>query len=146
MISDPISLFQPVERETRRFNPLRIPRKLQAALPFASKPKMQKPQRHQTYMQKRAVVQSPEEARATQLLAQVRALQKVKVEKRREKNEERKKVREKRLSKDDRLRSEREKRETKEHFRAEGMKEKRKAEAEASGGRGKKRRKSGDRD
>jgi hypothetical protein len=31
-----------VHREVRRFNPLKIPTALQAALPFASKPKLQK--------------------------------------------------------------------------------------------------------
>jgi hypothetical protein len=33
------SLYKPIERVTRRFNPLSIPKALQAALPFASKPK-----------------------------------------------------------------------------------------------------------
>ncbi|GAB0497799.1 hypothetical protein MMPV_009136 [Pyropia vietnamensis] len=36
---NPDSLYKPVVRETRRFAPLRIPRSLEAALPFASKPK-----------------------------------------------------------------------------------------------------------
>lgn len=33
--------FQPVVRKPRRFNPLRIPKELQKALPFKSKPKLQ---------------------------------------------------------------------------------------------------------
>eukprot|EP00168_Porphyra_purpurea_P019800 TRINITY_DN8037_c0_g1_i1.p2 TRINITY_DN8037_c0_g1~~TRINITY_DN8037_c0_g1_i1.p2 ORF type:complete len:307 (-),score=129.75 TRINITY_DN8037_c0_g1_i1:484-1404(-) len=33
------SLYKPVVRETRRFNPLQVPKALEAALPFASKPK-----------------------------------------------------------------------------------------------------------
>lgn len=33
------SLYKPVARETRRFAPLKVPRSLEAALPFASKPK-----------------------------------------------------------------------------------------------------------
>lgn len=33
------SLYKPVEREARRFAPLKVPRALEAALPFASKPK-----------------------------------------------------------------------------------------------------------
>ena len=33
------SLYKPIERKTRRFNPLSIPKALQAALPFAAKPK-----------------------------------------------------------------------------------------------------------
>ena len=36
------SLYRPIERVTRRFNPLHIPKDLQAALPFKSKPKQDK--------------------------------------------------------------------------------------------------------
>ena len=38
-VSNPDSEYKPIERVTRRFNPLSIPKALQAALPFASKPK-----------------------------------------------------------------------------------------------------------
>ena len=34
------SHYRPVERKERHFNPLGIPRKLQAELPFKSKPKV----------------------------------------------------------------------------------------------------------
>ena len=36
------SLYKPVERKLKHFNPLKIPQKLQQALPFASKPKLLK--------------------------------------------------------------------------------------------------------
>ena len=58
------STYKPVERPARRFNPLKVPKKLQAALPYASKPKLMKPQHRATYMQKRAAVLEPEEKRA----------------------------------------------------------------------------------
>lgn len=46
---DPYQIsLQPIVRETRRFNTLKVPRKLQSALPFASKPKMQAPQQQKT--------------------------------------------------------------------------------------------------
>jgi len=70
------SAYRPVERPSRRFNPLRIPRKLQAALPYVSKPKIMKAQRNRTYMQKRAVVLEPEEKKAITMLQQIRALRK----------------------------------------------------------------------
>lgn len=38
------STYKPVERKQRRFSALRVPLKLQAALPFASKPKHAAPQ------------------------------------------------------------------------------------------------------
>jgi len=34
------STYKPIKRTERRFAPLRVPQKLQAALPFASKPKL----------------------------------------------------------------------------------------------------------
>ena len=37
------SSYKPIERSTRRFNPLVIPKALQAALPFKSKPKQDAP-------------------------------------------------------------------------------------------------------
>lgn len=46
----------PVERETRRFNPLHVPKTLQANLPFKSQIAQMAPQSKKTYMQKRAVV------------------------------------------------------------------------------------------
>lgn len=36
----PDSEYKPIERQKRVFNPLSIPKKLQAELPFASKPKV----------------------------------------------------------------------------------------------------------
>jgi len=37
------SLYKPVERTTRRFNKLGVPKALQEALPFKSKPKLDAP-------------------------------------------------------------------------------------------------------
>ena len=57
------SEYKPIERHERRFNALKIPRKLQAELPFKSKPKMQaKSKKHkgkEGYLEKRAVVLEP---------------------------------------------------------------------------------------
>ena len=46
------SVYRPVERQPRVFNPLQVPRALQAALPFKSKPKVEKARRHPSYVQK----------------------------------------------------------------------------------------------
>ncbi|CAJ0908873.1 9923_t:CDS:10 [Entrophospora sp. SA101] len=53
--------YRSIERKTRRFNPLHIPKSLQAELPFESKPKLLKKQSKQSYMQKRVVVMEPKE-------------------------------------------------------------------------------------
>lgn len=46
------SVYRPVERQPRVFNRLQVPRALQAALPFKSKPKLEKAQRRPLYQQK----------------------------------------------------------------------------------------------
>ncbi|KAJ7855880.1 GTP binding protein [Mycena olivaceomarginata] len=125
------STYKKVERPERRFNPLIIPKKLQAALPYASKPRVMKPQRQQTYMQKRAVVMEPEERKAVALLQQIRALRKDQVARRKEKKNEKKA--------DEERKAEKVKERKKEVMRATGRKSKRESEAEE--GRGSKRRK-----
>ena len=75
----PDSEYRAVERSARRFNPLHIPAALQAALPFASKPKQQK--RTATagdYWSKRAVVLEAPERKMHTLMQQVATLKKAK--------------------------------------------------------------------
>ena len=60
-------LFQPIERVTRQFNPLKIPVKLQKELPFKSKPKLMKKRTKPSLETKRAVVMEPKEKSVSQL-------------------------------------------------------------------------------
>lgn len=133
------STYKPIERPARRFNTLKVPKKLQATLPYASKPKLMKPQSKQTYMQKRAVVLEPEEKKAIALLQQVRALRKDQVVRRREKQQERKETHRKKVQKDEAKDAEKEREKKKVYMRAAGMKSKREADVEE--GRSRKRRK-----
>ncbi|KAG5353912.1 hypothetical protein C0989_000155 [Termitomyces sp. Mn162] len=133
------STYKPIERPARRFNPLVVPKKLQAALPYASKPKVMLPQRGQTYLQKRAVVMEPEERKAVALLQQIRALRKDQVARRKEKKDEKKQERRKKLAKEEAFKSEKEKEKKKEYMRIAGQKSKRAAEMEEGGGRNKRR-------
>lgn len=105
--------MQKIERPTRKFNTLKVPRKLQAALPYASKPKILKPQREQTYMQKRAVIMEPEAKQALGLLQQIQAIEKNKVAKRKDKQQERRVDKQKKMAKGQEAKEEREKREKK---------------------------------
>ncbi|THH03859.1 hypothetical protein EW145_g5948 [Phellinidium pouzarii] len=127
---DKNSSYKKVERLGRRFNPLKIPKKLQAALPYSSKPKLMKAQHRPTYMQKRAVVLEPEEKRAITILQQVRALRKDQIARRREKQEERRAVHRKRVAKEEEKKGEKEKEKRKEYMRTAGMKSKREADRE----------------
>ncbi|PPQ93079.1 hypothetical protein CVT25_003111 [Psilocybe cyanescens] len=133
------STYKKVERAPRRFNALIVPKKLQAALPYASKPKLMKPQKHMTYLQKRAVVMEPEEKKALALMQQIRALRKDQVARRHEKKEEKKAERAKKLEKEDAKKSDREKERKKDVMRIAGQKSKREADMQEGGGRGKRR-------
>ncbi|KAG0704779.1 DUF663-domain-containing protein [Suillus ampliporus] len=133
------STYKPIERLGRRFNTLKVPKKLQAALPYASKPKLMKPQGKQTYMQKRAVVLEPEEKKAIALLQQIRALRKDQVARRREKQQGRKETHRKKVEKDEAKNAEKDREKKKVYMRAAGMKSKREADVEE--GRSRKRRK-----
>lgn len=134
------STYKRVERPPRRFNPLVIPKKLQASLPYASKPKLMQPQRAQTYLQKRAVVMEPEEKKAIALLQQIRALRKDQIVRRKEKKDEKKVERRKKLGKEEEKKGEKMKERKKEVMRITGQKSKREADMEDGRG-GSKRRK-----
>lgn len=82
----PDSEYKPIERVPRRFNPMHIPTSLQAALPFASKPKQMRArsQGKKSYLSKRAVVMEAEEKAAYSLLQQVFTLRNAKDKKEKE--------------------------------------------------------------
>ncbi|KAL0330378.1 UNVERIFIED_CONTAM: Ribosome biogenesis protein BMS1, partial [Sesamum radiatum] len=62
------SLYRPIERKPRKFNPLVIPKSLQAALPFASKPKNIPHRRRPLLENRRAVVMEPHERKVHALV------------------------------------------------------------------------------
>ncbi|KAG8737832.1 Glycoside hydrolase 2 (Mannanase, beta-galactosidase) [Ceratobasidium sp. 414] len=135
------STYKAVDRPSRRFNPLKIPRKLQAELPYASKIKTTRPRSHPTYMQKRAVVIEPEEKKATSVIQQIRAVRKDQVNRRREKQNERRAAHQKRLKGEESKKADKRKEERKEYMRVAGQKAKRASQDD--GERGSKRRKHG---
>ncbi|KAJ2441786.1 Glycoside hydrolase 2 (Mannanase, beta-galactosidase), partial [Coemansia sp. RSA 2440] len=74
------SHYKPIERVVKRFNPVRVPKALEAELPFKSKTKQVK-----TNNPARAVVLDKEDKRVADLLGQINLLHKDKTKKRREK-------------------------------------------------------------
>ncbi|KDO17987.1 hypothetical protein SPRG_16604, partial [Saprolegnia parasitica CBS 223.65] len=79
----PVNPTRSTSRSSARpnyFNPLRVPAKLQAQLPFASKPKLDKKKGKKTesYVTKRAVVLEPEERKKYALIQQVNTLRREK--------------------------------------------------------------------
>ncbi|KAF2193304.1 DUF663-domain-containing protein [Zopfia rhizophila CBS 207.26] len=128
------SAYRKVERETRHFNPLRIPRKLAADLPFKSQVAQMKPQKKETYLQKRAVVSSKEEKMARALMHQVMTLRNDKLEKRRAAQEKRREPHRRKVAENAEKRAEREKREKDEYWRREGKKRKHQSGEDGGGG------------
>jgi ribosome biogenesis protein BMS1 len=135
--SQPNSLYKPVERATRHFNALKVPRQLAAELPYKSQIVQMKKQSKPTYMQKRAVVVGGEEKKARDLMQKVMTLRNEKEAKRRAKKEENRVKYRKKVAENEEARGEREKREKQEYWRKEGKKRK---GGDDGGGGGKRRR------
>jgi ribosome biogenesis protein BMS1 len=129
------SAYRKIERQERHFNPLQIPRKLAADLPFKSQPVKMLPQKKETYMQKRAVMADKAEKKERNLMQQLLTLKREKEEKRRAAQEKRKEGYRAKVKENDDKRQEREKRERNEFWRREGKK--RKGWDTPDGGRGK---------
>ncbi|KAL8935337.1 MAG: hypothetical protein Q9211_004745 [Gyalolechia sp. 1 TL-2023] len=129
------SAYRPIERPTRHFNPLRVPRQLAADLPFKSQIAQMKPQRKQAYLQKRAVVLGGEEKRARDLMQKILTIRRDKEEKRRAAQEKRKEPYRRKMKENEEMKASREKREKDEYWRREGKKRKGNGETEGGGKR-----------
>ena len=70
---------QPIERKLRKFNPLVIPKSLQAALPFASKPKDIPKRKRPLLENRRAVVMEPQERKVHALVQHLQQIRNDKV-------------------------------------------------------------------
>jgi len=77
-----------------------VPRNLQAALPFKSKPKNQSKQKDKTYEQKRAVVLEKEQKAAVTLMQQLNTIRAAKAKKRTETQTRRRAEHEKKRAKE----------------------------------------------
>lgn len=116
------STYKKVERpEQRRFNPLRVPKALQAALPYSSKPHTTKAQRKPTYLQKRAVVMEKGERDTVALLQQMQAVQHAKMQKRQEKRQQKLAERAKELEKKAGVHAEKQKERMKAIYKEQGQ-------------------------
>ena len=86
------SKYTPIVRETRRFNPLRVPKALQKGLPFKSKPKQNEKRKNKTLASKRAVVLEPNEKKVLTLMQQLATLHRDKAKRRKAKQDEKHKA------------------------------------------------------
>eukprot|EP00775_Hariotina_reticulata_P007582 gene7582-7787_t len=133
------SLYRPIERGPRVFNPLKVPTKLQAALPFKSKPKLEMPRKRKTLEQKRAVVLEKDEKKAVSLLQQLNAIRNAKADKRRQQATRRREQHSKKQKQEQDWRDKYNKEQRKTRYVQQGQAAKRAAAAaEGRGGKGKK--------
>ena len=132
---DPDSLYRPVERAAvRRFNPLRVPRALQAALPFASKQKAAAPRKRKDLDSRRAVALDREGKRAASLVAQLNAIRNAKAAKRLAKQATKRAAHSKKVAEIEASKGARRKEERKRKFVEEGRKERAAAKRGRGGG------------
>ncbi len=115
--------YTKIVRETRRFNPLRVPKALQRQLPFKSKPKLKEKQTGKSLATKRAVVLEPHEKRVLTLMQQLATLHRDKAKKRQAKQEARHKAHLALKAKEDVLRTKKTKELKKEFYRELGKAE-----------------------
>jgi ribosome biogenesis protein BMS1 len=136
---DKNSKYRKIERPTRHFNTLKVPRALAAQLPFKSQIVTTKPQKKETYMQKRAVIVRGDEKKARDLMQKLTTIRKDVAEKRRTKKEEKRVEFRKKVAELEEKKESREKKESKAFWQKEGKKRKGWEES-GQGGGGKRRR------
>eukprot|EP00742_Colponemidia_sp_Colp-10_P007843 GILJ01008457.1.p1 GENE.GILJ01008457.1~~GILJ01008457.1.p1 ORF type:complete len:681 (-),score=159.96 GILJ01008457.1:132-2132(-) len=120
---NPDSLYKPIVRQERKFNPLRIPKTLEAALPFANKPKLEAKKKAPSLETKRAVVLEPEERRAYTLMQKLQTIRNDKVYKRKVKSREKMAIHKKKVAKEAEARQVKQKEMTKKRYRIAGQEE-----------------------
>ncbi len=131
------SQYRKIERQTRHFNPLRVPKALAASLPFKSQLVETKAQKKETYMQKRAVVVGGEERKARDLMQKLTTVRKEQVAKRKAKKDEKREEYKKKIADIEERLENKEKRDNKAYWEREGRKRK---PGDSGGGGGKRRR------
>lgn len=115
------STYRKIEREPRRFNPLKIPTSLQAALPFKSKPKMMQKRKSKSFETKRPLIVEPEEKKVGTFLQQLKTLRNAKQDKAKARADVKFKERQTRLAREDAARAKATKEHRKRRYKKEGI-------------------------
>ncbi|XP_048472312.1 ribosome biogenesis protein BMS1 homolog isoform X2 [Rhincodon typus] len=128
------SLYRPIERKMKHFNPLHIPKALQRALPFKSKPKNQEKLAKETRDKKRvAVIKSAHEKKISALLTALSTVNAYKVQKQHKKEHQQHKEFLAQKRKQEEAKIKRQKEARKKIHRMLGQKEKRKMKSSLRG-------------
>ncbi|KAK1274346.1 hypothetical protein QJS04_geneDACA012417 [Acorus gramineus] len=116
---------KPIERKPRKFNPLVIPKSLQAELPFKSKPKLQPSRKRPLFEQRRAVVMEPHERKVHALVQHLQLIRSEKMKKQKLKDQERKKAYEAEKAEQEQLTKKRQREERRDRYREEDKRNRR---------------------
>ncbi|MCJ8738552.1 hypothetical protein PDJAM_G00037160 [Pangasius djambal] len=128
------SLYKPIVRQKRHFNPLHIPKELQKALPFKSKPKQQEAMgKTPRDLQRPAVIREPHERKVAALLDALSSVYSHKTKKAQAEQRMKHKVFLKKKEEQEAEKLKRQKEERKKVYRAMGQKEKKKLKASLKG-------------
>lgn len=125
---NPDSIYMPIERPERRFKKLKIPKRLEEALPYGTKPKDEKKRNKTGYLAKRkAVVLDAEERKKLTFLQALNTIRKEKTSLRKSKKEEKKQEKAKNEARVAAAKMETHKTNLKRRYREEGKREQRRA-------------------
>ena len=114
------SIYKPIVRPEKKFNKLHVPKRLEEALPFKSKPKEEKKSKNKSYVSKRAVVMDSSEKKKYTFLQAVNTIRNEKVAKKKESNARRQEKRAKENAKKAEMLEEVRKANMKRKYRTEG--------------------------
>lgn len=112
---------QPIVRKPRKFNPLHIPKSLQARLPFKTVPKQEKPRKKPTLASRRVRILEPEEKKRVELLVQLGTLKNEKLRIKKEKMKQKLAEYKKMKAKEEAEKERRQKMNRKRLYRLEGL-------------------------
>jgi len=121
---NPDSIYKPVERPEKKFSKLHIPKRLEEALPYASKPKNEATKRKKkSYVAKRAVVMEKDERKKKAFIQALNSIRKEKVSIRKQKKVDRNNDKAAQNAKRDATRDEARKANKKRQYRSEGKRD-----------------------
>ncbi|KAB2615160.1 ribosome biogenesis protein bms1-like [Pyrus ussuriensis x Pyrus communis] len=113
------SLYKQIERKLKKFNPLVIPKSLQAVLPFGTKPKDIPSRKRPLLENRRAVIMEPHERKVHTLVQHLGLIRNEKMKKRKLKDDKKRKEIEVQKVKEEQVSKKRQREERRERYRAQ---------------------------
>ncbi len=123
ILVNPDSIYKPIERKEKKFGKFHIPKSIEEALPYKSKPKNETKKKRKGYVAKRAVVLETSEKKKFSFIQALNTIRKEKTTKRKEANTERREKREKQNAKQEEVLADMRKAVKRQRYREKGKTE-----------------------